>query len=359
MTANNDLLERARRRGVEQPERFRPEELRALLDALSPTEDEPPASLPASATLPQHAPALEMLSTEEPPPPPGYTENPFYKEPPVERPATRGGDALWLMAVEPETLFATWDASPATRAVSSKHPPFIRLFSPDAVGHHDVEIDLRAEGWYIPSRWERVRVVAMLGLGAGDAFRPVATSRPVQIPPRTAARVRRTWKATIPYDLDRRTIPHRAVEAWSEGLPVPGAPMVRLSPGVTPEDVAGRVQAHGMAAPEGLWGGGEPERMGFEGPVPSLPPAVRDVLAEMTETERMRFREMVLRGLRTWEWRTGGPNSSDIVMRGMEEWRAYIRRWLEERRPLPLRLPSSLPSSFALPSSGTRAPGGR
>lgn len=345
------LLQLATRRGIERPERFSANELEALLQALPADADSPLPSAPSSGAG-LHAPALEALSDapKDAPPAPGYQENPFYKEPPVTMPALLGQDAVWLLAVEPEVLFCTWDISDRTRArAGAGGKPTLRLVSPDAAGHVDVEIDFRADGWYVASSWERVRVTALLGVTEQGRFEQVANSRAVMIPPRTAAPVRRTFMAHIPYDLDRRMIPNRSVVAWARGEPLAELPQVTLMPGETPQDVAARLTQDGH--------GNVPQDLA-EGlpPAPGAPP-VRGTGPAVTEAATRRFHELVTHGLRTWEWRMGGPNSSDLMMRGQEEWMRYVQLWLEEAGKPKGGLPSSvtLPSSGRVPSSGALA----
>jgi hypothetical protein len=181
----------------------------------------------------------------------------------------------------------------------------------------------------------------------------VVSSRPVVVPPRTAAPVRATFRANIPYDLDRRAIPAASATLWSKGEPVPTLPQVVLSPGQTPDDVAARVAALPQPAREGFPAAPLSEAALAAGHRPTVPST------EVAETETLRFREMVLKGLRTWSWRAGGPNSSDLMMRGQEEWQRYIRAWVSERSPAgkplkPLAPSGGVPSSFSWPSSWGR-----
>lgn len=315
---NEELLQRARGAGLQHPERFSASELEALLAAL-------PGAQPVSAASPSsgvpsgvvdlgpvlaHGPSSPPGARPSRPPEP-YQHNPFFVEPDVRVPASLGHDAVWVLAVEPERLFATWDASAQTRAaVQAGARPVLRVVSPDAAGHMDVEIDLGAPNWYLPAPAERVAVAAVLGLVTASGFQAVATSATVAVPPRHSATPRAADRVAVPYHLDRRTVPSGSLRVWLDG---------------------GEVQ------------------LGAE----AVPLAARRVVAEPTVPEQAGLEPgseawlaagwlAVLRGRRRMSWQATGPSSGQMGGQDQEMWELHIRG---------LRPAEGLPGSGVLASS--------
>lgn len=362
------LVSRARALGIDAPERFQPEELESLLVALGgaqarlPSSDEPlreeeAQAQPAGKDV---APPKGGRPTREPEP---YRENPFFVEPPPALPARRGEDAVWLFAVDPETLFASWDVSAATLARVQNAASVLRVFSPDAVGHVDVSVHLDALGWYIRAPQERVRLQAMLGVGQGADFVPVAQSVVVSVPPRRSAPRRAGYRVAVPYDLDRRTLPQGSVRTWMEGgsvkvgeapgpaglsaqrdapppAPAPGTARQAPPPSQGPWQQLAAVPAPPPPADVAtLWETMGPAR--DPGQQPEVEPVADDTAAAQWIG--------VVRGSREWEWRVTGPNSSDIVARGQWAWERHIHGIPRA----PTGKAAELPSSASLPTSGS------
>jgi hypothetical protein len=240
------LLASAHALGVEQPERFRSHELEALLASLPVPAQETPPAVPSSDTMvrtrdpAEPAPRRAFAVPVEP-----YVEDPFFLEPVPTPPPLLRRDEIWLLAVEPEWLMATWDTAEDTalRAAAGEQP-VLRVQSPDMPGVLDVDVDLRASNWWLRSPRDRVQVLVLLGFGRGGAFQPVARSAVVTIPPRGPAPPKTSWRVNVPYDFDRRGIPQRAAEHWLRGEVPPGSLLpAEVSAGPSALDTVERLRA--------------------------------------------------------------------------------------------------------------------
>ncbi|MEW5855070.1 MAG: DUF4912 domain-containing protein [Myxococcota bacterium] len=341
------LVQAARKLGIEKPERFRPDELEALLGSLptgSPDDIvfSPSSGALSSAALPKGPPSdtelqeeLEAMEEEERDLSQG---DPFFHEPHPDLPAPLGVDAVWLLAVEPRVLFVTWDASPQTRGRaggSEDTQPILRLVSPDAAGQIDVEIDLRARGWYLQPPGDRMRLQVLLGLGRGAKFKPVAQSPVTSVPPSLPLPAQATYKVAVPYDMDRRLIPREAGNAWRQGESVPGAPPLELAPTPSAAEVVKRIREQVHMAPEGAPGA-------YEGAEEAA--WAEEEIASMVAHEEF---DVV----------TDLPNSAEYVRRRLRLVAQPRPRLMKPRKAgpgpegLPLNLPSSMPTSRGAPSS--------
>ena len=226
------LVKLLRAHGLRHAERLREDELKDALDRINTVvEDERERVsprldvLPSSASLPSSAAPVRERATpvvvERPAPPAGYVGVPrFYEAEPTLPTGAR--TFLRLIAVDPETLFFTWDFSDDDRARIGDQVRLLvhRLDDEHAPAMHTVTVS--SGRWTVPAPADRVEVMGEI---VDDAGRTVARSNPAIVPAGSVAPAGPLLFATLSPDVDRRGLVGGALLASNSdaGLPAGAA----------------------------------------------------------------------------------------------------------------------------------------